>query len=300
MNRINNSLNYRVYQKNQSVCFGIELKYRETKLVQAYLFQNQLDLFEYQLVIRYFKCSKGHFVKLAIQNYKLIKSNESLNYELKRVESELNMLKQEQKEKISRKKARTIRERLPKREPMTSKIYNLLLKAVASPTYRSVRLRIALCLLTVTGIQLKELLHLKVSQCQTLIKNHWVRIDRLKSGSRNYKAILTREGKKVMEERRKDFDFLFRIKSMDSYIFTSELNHKKMLSRETITRDINWILRSVSKSLQNQPNITSHSFRVGYIYQLWQDPDDIEFVKQSIGNRKMASTSSYVKELGDA
>ena len=66
---------------------------------------------------------------------------------------------------------------------------------------------------------------------------------------------------------------------MDSYVFTSELNHKKMLSRETITRDVNQIMCSVSKSLPNQLNITSHSFRVGYISQLWKDTNDIEFVK---------------------
>jgi site-specific recombinase XerD len=58
-------------------------------------------------------------------------------------------------------------------------------------------------------------------------------------------------------------------------------------------------MRSVSKSLPNQPKITSHSFRVGYISQLWKDTKDIEFVRQSIGHRKMDSTSSYVKELSD-
>jgi len=65
------------------------------------------------------------------------------------------------------------------------------------------------------------------------------------------------------------------MKTTDSYIFTSELNHIKMLSRETITRDVNRIMYSVSKSLPNQPNITSHSFRIGYISQLWKDTNDI-------------------------
>lgn len=65
------------------------------------------------------------------------------------------------------------------------------------------------------------------------------------------------------------------MKTTDSYIFTSELNHIKMLSRETITRDINRIMHSVSKSLPNQSNITSHSFRISYISQLWKDTNDI-------------------------
>lgn len=40
VNRRNNSLHYRVYQKNERVRFELELKHRQTKLVQDYLFQN--------------------------------------------------------------------------------------------------------------------------------------------------------------------------------------------------------------------------------------------------------------------
>ena len=239
------------------------------------------------------------FIGLATQNQKLIKLNESLSHQLERVEKELNMLKQEREEKAARKKSRANRKRLPKREPMTREIYNLLIQAVKDPTYTSVRLRIAFCLLAVTGVRINELLSLKVGQLETLLKSHWIGIDRSKRGPANHKAFLTREGKKLVEERRKDFKFIFLMKTMDSYVFTSELNHKKMLSRETITRDVNRIMRSVSKSLPNQPKITSHSFRVGYISQLWKDTNDIEFVKQSIGHRKIDSTSSYVEELSD-
>ena len=53
----NNSVHYRVYQKDQRVRFEIELKHRQTKLIQDYLFKNQLDIFEDQLVIQYFKYS---------------------------------------------------------------------------------------------------------------------------------------------------------------------------------------------------------------------------------------------------
>lgn len=72
-----------------------------------------------------------------------------------------------------------------------------------------------------------------------------------------------------------------------------------MLNRETIIRDLNKVMRSVSKSLPDQPNITSHSFRVGYISQFWKDTKDIEFVKESIGHRRMDTTSSYVEKLSD-
>ena len=58
VNRRNNSLHYRVYQKDQGVRFELEFKHRQTKLVQDYLFNNQLDVFEYKLVLQYFKYSE--------------------------------------------------------------------------------------------------------------------------------------------------------------------------------------------------------------------------------------------------
>lgn len=57
VNRRNNSLHYRVYQKNESVRFELELKHRQTKLVQDYLLHNQLDIFENHLVRQYLNYS---------------------------------------------------------------------------------------------------------------------------------------------------------------------------------------------------------------------------------------------------
>jgi hypothetical protein len=58
-------------------------------------------------------------------------------------------------------------------------------------------------------------------------------------------------------------------------------------------------MRLVSKQLPGQPNVTSHSFRIGYITQLWKDSKGIEFVKQSIGHRILETTLSYVNKLSD-
>ena len=59
------------------------------------------------------------------------------------------------------------------------------------------------------------------------------------------------------------------------------------------------VMRVVSKQLPGQPNVTSHSFRIGYITQLWKDSKDIEFVKQSIGHQKLDTTSAYVNKLSN-
>jgi hypothetical protein len=64
------------------------------------------------------------------------------------------------------------------------------------------------------------------------------------------------------------------MKEPDSYVFTSEANYSKKLRREVITKDVNKVMREVSNQLSDKPNITSHSFRIGYITQLWKDSKD--------------------------
>ena len=69
------------------------------------------------------------------------------------------------------------------------------------------------------------------------------------------------------------------MKDKDSYLFTSYRKPDQMLRRQTITMDVNKVMHSVSNLLPSKPNITSHSFRIGYISQLWKDTKEIEFVQ---------------------
>lgn len=89
------------------------------------------------------------------------------------------------------------------------------------------------------------------------------------------------------------------MKEQDSYLFTPESNHYKSLDSIVITRDVNKMMREVSNQISGKLNITSHSFRIGYITQLWKDSKDIEFVKQTIGHRKLDTTSEYINKLSD-
>ena len=108
------------------------------------------------------------FIGLAQQNQKLVKLNKQLPQQLETVVEELNQIKQERREKEIRKQTRANRKRLPKRDPMTAEIYKELIKEAEGPTYLHVRLRLALCLLAVTGVRINELLNIKVSQLKTL------------------------------------------------------------------------------------------------------------------------------------
>jgi integrase len=239
------------------------------------------------------------FIGLALRNEELLKSNDQLKQQLEEVLKELNAVKKEREEKAARKEAWTNRKRLPKRDPMTAEIYAELIRAAEGPTYINLRTRMALCILAVTGIRINELLPLKVSQLETLFKENWIAIDRSKRGPSNHKAFLTKEGKKIIQDRQKDFQLIFLIKESDSYVFTAEANYYKQLNRVVITRDVNKVMREVSNQLPGKLNITSHSFRIGYITQLWKDSKDIEFVKQTIGHRKLDTTSAYVTKLSD-
>ena len=232
------------------------------------------------------------FIGLAKQNNELIDLNKELNQQLDIVMSELNVMKKERAEKAARREKWSKRKRFPKRNPINSEIYNLLMKESEGASYIATRTRIAICLLTVSGIRISELLSLKVFQLKTLLGEGWISIDRLKRGPANHKAFLTSEGRKIVKARKRDFEFLFLMKDKDSYVFTSDRKPNQMLQRQTITMDVNKVMHSVSDLLPSKPNITSHSFRIGYISQLWKDTKDIEFVRQTIGHRSLNSTSA--------
>lgn len=167
------------------------------------------------------------FIGLALRNQELVEVNKELTQQLAIVVTEFNQIKQERQEKEIRKQARANRKRLPKREPMTAEIYKKLLKTAEGLAYTDVRLRISICLLTITGIRINELLPLKVYQLQTLVEEGWIAIDRSKRGPANHKPFLTKEGKKLVKDRQKDFQFIFLMKEPASYVFTNESNYSK-------------------------------------------------------------------------
>jgi site-specific recombinase XerD len=137
-----------------------------------------------------------------------------------------------------------------------------------------------------------------MNQVESRFTNHWISIDRAKRGPANHKDFLTKEGGRIMQERRSDFEFMQLFKDRYSYIFTAE-NSKKPLTREAFTNLINKFTKDCARKMDHNPYISSHSFRVAYISRLWKDTKDIEFVKQSIEHRRMDTSSSYVEKLSD-
>ena len=94
------------------------------------------------------------FIGLALRNQELVELNKELIRQLGIGVTKLNQIKQERQEKEIRKQARPNRKGLPRRDPMTAEIYKKLLQAAEGPAYIDVRLRITICLLTITGIRI--------------------------------------------------------------------------------------------------------------------------------------------------
>ena len=156
------------------------------------------------------------FIELTTQNSELLEFNKKLNDQLERVVKELDELNKEREEKVSRKEARANRKRLSKRDPVTPEIYQALIDATEAGIiryncYTAARLRVALCLLAITGIRVNELLPLKVHQLKTLLAEGWIAIDRSKRGPASHKAYLSKQGKQILKSRQKDFDLLYLI-----------------------------------------------------------------------------------------
>ena len=140
-------------------------------------------------------------------------------------------------------------------------------------------LRIACLILAITGVRLNELLPLKMKELIPLVNSNLISINCSKRGPSSYKAYLTLLGKKLVDSRKKDFEILFAIKELEGYAFSSEKNQYKALRRDTLTKEINHVLRKLGERLEDSHNLTSHSFRIGFISQLWRDTGDIEFVR---------------------
>ena len=248
---------------------------------------------------------KEGFVNLTIQNVEL---NTKLKYQNKALKEQLNQLQKqletvtqefkEQKEQEAllqeKKKKWENKRRLPKREPITIEIYNSLIESSQKVKYRnlyqSARLRLALTLLLITGIRISELLPLKINHVETLFTEYWICIDRAKLGPINNKAILSKKGAEIIKKRRSDFEFLQLFKDRNCYIFTAE-NSNKPLAREAFTNLINKFIKDCTWKIDQNQYLSSHSFRVGFITQFWRDTNDIEFVRQAIGQAKINTTS---------
>lgn len=72
------------------------------------------------------------------------------------------------------------------------------------------------------------------------------------------------------------------------------------ISRAFFNYSLNNFLFNYSNKRHLQTAYTTHSFRHDFITQLWKDSNDIEYVRQFMGHKRIESTVAYIKNMSDA
>jgi hypothetical protein len=121
--------------------------------------------------------------------------------------------------------------------------------------YRSLRIRLAIFLLAVTQARISQILVLKVGCLKSLKEDSLIEINN------QVLSIQTQKIRDIIMERKEDITYLQAIKSDNDFIFTSDLNAKKTLRRESFTRSVNKAIQLVGNNLKPQRYISSQSFR---------------------------------------
>lgn len=134
-------------------------------------------------------------------------------------------------------------------------LYNSMMRHSKGSDFRSVRLRLALCLIAITGASINQILRLKVQNLRTLNKASFIRIDNQTLLIKNPKV------RQILDQRREDIEFICKRKNNKDYIFTKDINSQIPLRRETFTRLVNQNLNEFGVSLSPPLRLTSKSLK---------------------------------------
>jgi len=147
----------------------------------------------------------------------------------------------------------------PLNNKMIWAIYYTLIKKHKNKDFRTLRIRLAFFLLAVTEAQISEILVLKVQNLRSLEKEFFIDVSNRTLWIQNQKI------REIISERRNDFNYIYKIKYDDDYIFTKDIDGQIPLRRETLTRIMNNELNSVGVDLNPPRKLSSRSF------QIWDD-----------------------------
>ena len=169
--------------------------------------------------------------------------------------------------------------------------FNFILQHINTFNFTSKRNKLALILLYITGIKLNLLLKLKVSHLKSLLKNKYFTLS-LKNDDFLLVYII-KEYDKYVSEVKNYSKTVIQNKENSDFVFTKK-NEKKSLSRETLTRTLNDILKNAGENLKEKKIFSTHSFRITYIKNLSKILS-INEVSQIVGHKNVNSTVKYYK-----
>ena len=246
-----------------------------------------------------------------------VEQRKNLNL-LKELVNYKNKMEEEKAAKESRRQKRLKRQKRQQSPPFLREYLPWVLAFLEKKKWNNLtksRLRLAMVLLVVTGVRISEIRFIKVSQIVTLFEKGYLRVNLSKGG---HKIFLTKEGQTLVSTYRFDFmnlmfllGFLQELPTrrnlgnlepavLEFYLFSANSSKGQTpLSRSFFTRQMNEVLTQTPELLERGIQLTSHSFRRGYITALWKETKDLEFVRQVIAHKQIGTTSLYVKVLSD-
>lgn len=178
------------------------------------------------------------------------------------------------------------------------------------------RLRVACICLILTGVRISELHSITLSQILLLFFKKFIPIDRVKRGRSSHKAYISKKGHQLLQEYQKDIFRIIEIFEIeesitektnflsspyiDRFLF-SPITKKglKPINISYFTTALNDLLKNIPELNDKGIKLTTHSFRHGFITELWKKTGDIEFVRANIGHAQIGTTANYIHQIPD-
>ena len=237
---------------------------------------------------------------------------EELTEYKRKIENEQNQKNLQRLKRLNRKKK-------PKTQPFLKEYIPFLMNTINSSNHNLIiktRLRIACICLILTGVRISELQSITLSQILLLLFKKFVPIDRVKRGRSSHKAYISKKGHQLLQEYQKDifriiefFEIQESITEKTNFLSSPYIDHflfspvaqkgSKPINLSYFTTVLNNLLKNIPELNNKGIKLTTHSFRHGFITELWKKTGDIEFVRANIGHAQIGTTANYIHQIPD-
>lgn len=263
---------------------------------------------------------KAIYASFTLQSKQLLEL-ESLKLKMEELVAYKRRKEAEQAAKAARRRKRLARQKRNPTQPFRKEYLAWVLDFVDKKKKFSfltkIRLKVAMVFLVLTGVRVSEIRLLKVSSAVELFEKGFLKVNLLKGGSQGHKVFLRPAGVEFLKRYRAAFIDLMvyqgltkRVPSrkkmniepagLNLYLFSNTKSRGRApLSRSFFTRQINEVLQTTPQLVERGIRLTSHSFRHGFITELWAVTGDIEFVSQVVGHSSPGVSSGYIQKLSD-
>lgn len=236
---------------------------------------------------------------LSNENKELKILNQDSNQILKDLQEYKNQKQREEQLRLERRQKRLDAKKRPPSLPISNEEYTIIIEHLKHhpklSRTKKARYIVLSYLLMLTGCRISEILSITADCIYFLFNSNYIPIDRFKGGPKQHKAFITQAGKNLLQNIKEE---LFRVLS-DSDISVYDFSDKKLnvvelskqylfksrnsntpMTRASINYEFNNILKEISYFKEKKMRFTSHSFRRGYITNLWKNREILNlFVK---------------------